>query len=92
MEQWANWVAPLATTVAAIMVAANLGTRITGIGFIVFCVGSVAWMMVGYAIGQPNLIWQNALLLVVNVVGVWRWLGVRARYDKAADAATKATL
>lgn len=91
MEEIANWVAPIATTVAAVMVAANLGTKLTGYGFIVFCVGSIAWMLVGVGLGQANLVWQNALLLVVNIVGVWRWLGLRARYDKGAAVATEKT-
>ena len=91
MEQVANWVAPVATTLAAVLIAANLGARLTGIGFIVFAIGSVAWMVIGVATGQPTLIWQNAVLLLVNIVGVWRWLGLRARYDKGAAAATRAT-
>lgn len=91
MEQIANWVAPIATTLAAIMVAANLGARITGVGFIVFSIGSVAWMAIGLATGQANLVWQNAILLGINALGVWRWLGLRARYDKGAAAATRAT-
>lgn len=88
MEAVANWVAPIATTIAAIIVAANLGTKITGWGFIFFCVGSVGWMIVGAVTGQANLLWQNALLFVVNLIGVWRWLGIRARYEKGAGAAT----
>ena len=91
MEQIANWVAPVATTIAAIMVAANLGARLTGRGFIALSIGSIGWMVIGAATGQANLIWQNAVLLLVNVLGVWRWLGLRARYDKGAAAATKAT-
>ena len=91
MEHVANWVAPIATTLAAIMVAANLGSKLTGIGFIVFSVGSVAWMIIGAATGQANLLWQNAFLLAVNILGVWRWLGLRARYDRGAAAATRAS-
>lgn len=88
MEEIAGWVAPVATTVAAVMVALNLGARITGFGFIVFCIGSIAWGLVGLASDQPNLIWQNAALLVINLIGVWRWLGLRARYEKGAARAT----
>jgi len=91
VEQIANWVAPLSTTLAAVLVAANLGARITGIGFIAFAIGSVAWMIIGGATGQANLVWQNAVLLGVNLLGVWRWLCLRARYDKGAAAATRAT-
>ena len=89
MEAVANWVAPIATTIAAIMVAANLGAKITGWGFIVFSVGSVAWIVIGAATDQPALLWQNVFLLVVNLVGIWRWLGIRARYEKGAGAATE---
>lgn len=91
MEQIANWVAPVATTIAAVMVAANLGARWTGIGFIAFAIGSVGWMAIGAATGQANLVWQNVVLLLVNILGIWRWLGLRARYDKGAAAATRAT-
>lgn len=89
METAANWVAPIATTIAAIMVAANLGSRLTGYGFIVFSVGSVGWMAVGWYNDQANLVWQNAILLLVNLVGIWRWLGLRARYEKGAQVATE---
>ena len=91
MEQIANWVAPIATTLAAVLVAANVGARITGVGFVVFSIGSVAWMAIGLATHQNNLIWQNAVLLGINALGIWRWLGLRARYDKGAAAATRAT-
>ena len=89
METAANWVAPIATTIAAIMVAANLGSRLTGYGFIVFSVGSIGWMAVGWYNDQPNLVWQNAILLLVNLVGIWRWLGLRVRYEKGAQVATE---
>jgi hypothetical protein len=91
VEQIANWVAPVATTIAAVMVAANLGSRLTGIGFIAFAIGSIGWIVIGYTTGQMNLVWQNAVLFLVNVLGIWRWLGLRARYDKGAAAATRAT-
>ncbi len=91
MEYIANWVAPIATTIAAVMVAANLGARLTGFGFVAFSIGSVAWIIIGLATGQNNLVWQNGGLLAVNALGIWRWLGLRARYDKGAAAAARAT-
>ena len=36
MENIASWVATVATIIAALMTASNLGARITGYGFIVF--------------------------------------------------------
>jgi len=88
MLEVAGWIAPAATMIAAIMTAANLGARVTGWGFAVFSVGALAWVAVGARTGQHNLLWSNAFLLLVDLVGVWRWLGRRARYDQAAEAAS----
>lgn len=84
----AGWVAPAATMIAAMMTASNLGARVTGWGFAVFAVGSIAWCVVALTTDQSNLLWTNAFLLLVNVVGVWRWLGRVARYEKGGKAAT----
>src|SRR3546814_1528489 len=43
MEQAAQWIAPVTTSIAAVMVALNGGARLTGYGFIVFAIGSIAW-------------------------------------------------
>ncbi len=91
METVANWAAPIFTTLAAIIVAANLGSRITGWGFVVFSAGSIAWIVIGATTGQANLLWQNVFLLAINGVGIWRWLGIRARYEKGASEATERT-
>jgi PRC-barrel domain len=80
-------VAPIATMVAAIMTATNLGARITGWGFVVFTVGSLAWCAVALASGQQNLLLTNAFLVLVNAIGVWRWLGRVARHEDGARAA-----
>ena len=87
MESIAGWIAPAATMIAAMMTASNLGARVTGWGFVVFCVGSVAWLVVALSTGQQNLLLTNAVLLMVNVVGVWRWLGRQARYEDGGRAA-----
>lgn len=89
MEQIAGWIAPIATMMAAMMTAANLGARITGWGFIVFTVGSVAWSVVAVSTGQSNLLWTNGFLTIVNIVGIWRWLGRQARYDDGGEVAAK---
>ncbi len=87
MESIASWVAPIATTIAALMTASNLGNRITGIGFIVFTVGSLAWLALGIATGQPNLLWQNVVLTLLNLFGIWRWLGREARIEDGGKTA-----
>ncbi|PCD01833.1 photosystem reaction center subunit H [Sphingomonas spermidinifaciens] len=75
--------------IAAMMTAANLGARVTGWGFVVFAVGSVAWSLVGLSSGQTNLLLTNGFLTIVNLVGIWRWLGRQARYDKGGERAQR---
>lgn len=87
MEQATGWIAPIMTVLAAMLTAANLGPRITGGGFVVFSLGSVAWIVFGVASDQPNLIWQNVVLTAINLFGVWRWLGREARWQSGAKAA-----
>lgn len=87
MEEIAGWIAPIATTVAAMMTASNLGPRVTGWGFAVFVIASLAWIVVALATGQINLLLANGFLTLVNIVGVWRWLGREARWGQGANAA-----
>lgn len=89
MEEISSWVAPIATAIAACMTAANLGARVTGWGFIVFTIGSIGWTTYGAVTGQTNLVWQNLFLTVVNILGIWRWLGRQARFDDGARAAAE---
>jgi len=70
-----EWYATITGIIAALMLASDLGRRITGFGFIVFCTMNVAWIL--WARGQEDgggLIWQNAVLFGVNLLGVWRYL------------------
>jgi hypothetical protein len=91
VEGIAGWLAPAATMIAAMMTAANLGARVTGWGFVVFTVGSICWSILGLSQGDAGrgLLISNAFLTVVNLVGIWRWLGRQARYEQGGKAATR---
>jgi hypothetical protein len=91
LDDIAGWVAPIATMIAAMMTAANLGARITGWGFVVFTIGSVCWSIVGLASGQTNLVATNAFLTLVNLAGIWRWLGRQRAYEEGGKAAKEAS-
>lgn len=91
MEDIATWLAPIATTIAALMTASNLGSRITGWGFVVFTVGSLAWLTLGLATGQSNLVWQNVVLTLLNLFGIWRWLGRQAKLEEGGAKAAAAS-
>lgn len=91
MEPVLNWVAPVATIAAALMTASNLGARITGMGFIVFTVGSLAWLTLGLMGDDPALLWTNVALTGLNLFGIWRWLGRQAAFEEGAGHATEAS-
>lgn len=91
LESMVGWIAPIATIVAAMMTAANLGARVTGWGFVVFVVGSVCWSIVGISTGQSNLLASNGFLTLVNAIGIWRWLGRQRSYEDGGRSASSAS-
>lgn len=86
-----SWVATIATVVAASLTASNLGARITGYGFVIFTLGSIAWLALGAITGQPALVWTNGALTLLNLFGIWRWLGRQAKVDEGSKAASRAS-
>jgi hypothetical protein len=91
MENSLSWIATIATITAASITASNLGSRITGYGFIVFTVGSISWFGLGLLTGQPALMWTNAVLTFLNLFGIWRWLGRQAKIEDGSSAAADAS-
>jgi hypothetical protein len=56
-----------------------------------FAVGSVAWIAADVQRGdpEPTLLVTHCVLLLVNLFGVWRWLGRQARYEDSSAHASK---
>ena len=64
-----------AATLAALVVSLNLGRRWTGWAFVVFVTSSIALVAWGFL--QPDsegIGWQNIALLIINAIGVYRYL------------------
>jgi hypothetical protein len=40
---------------------------------------------------QPALMWTNVVLTVLNIFGIWRWLGRQARIEEGASVAAEAS-
>jgi len=74
IEESLRWIGMVAAVVAASTVAARLGNRATGLGFVVFLVSSTSWVAVGLMAGEYALMFQNAFLCLVNMLGIYRWL------------------
>ena len=69
-----EWIAALCTMLAAGLIAADLGRKATGWGFVLFCVVAVTWIVSGLTGGSPPIAAMNAILLVINAWGVWQYL------------------
>lgn len=69
-----EWFAALGAIIAAGLIAADLGRRWTGVGFVVFVVVSVAWILSGAINQTMPIVAQNGILLLINLWGVWQFL------------------
>jgi len=74
MKEMLGYLAMVSGTIAAVMVSANIGRRVTGYGFVVFSVSSVIWVLYGLQDTETPLIIQNAVLTLINIIGIYRWL------------------
>jgi hypothetical protein len=78
MTETLGYAAMTVGIIAAILVSADFGRRVTGYGFVVFFFSSLAWIAYGVLGSDPPLIVQNLVLAVINLVGVYRWLILKA--------------
>lgn len=69
-----EWIAAIGTMLAAGLIAADLGRRATGWGFVLFCAVSVTWIASGITSGALPIAAMNAVLLLINGYGVWQYL------------------
>lgn len=69
-----EWFAAMGTIVAASLVAADLGRRWTGWGFVLFIAVAITWIVSGLRSNSGSLVIQNGALLLINAWGAWRYL------------------
>ncbi len=68
-----------AATLAALLVSLNLGRRWTGWAFVIFTTSSIALIGWGFLNDEgEGIAMQNVVLLVINIVGVYRYLIARS--------------
>ena len=69
-----EWIAAVGTMIAAGLVAADLGRKVTGCGFVLFCAVAVTWIVSGLTTEAIPIAAMNGVLLLINVYGVWQYL------------------
>ncbi len=75
-----------AALLAAFLVSLNLGVKLTGWAFVIFVTSSIALILWGFLNDEgAGIGWQNIGLLVINVVGVYRYL-IAGKPKKEAES------
>jgi uncharacterized membrane protein YphA (DoxX/SURF4 family) len=69
-----EWIAAIGTVIAAALLASDLGRRVTGFGFVLFCAVAVTWIVSGLTSGAMPIAAMNGVLLLINAWGVWQYL------------------
>ena len=83
-----EWIAAFGTMLAAALVAADLGRKVTGWGFVLFCAVAVTWVISGLTSHAMPIAAMNAILLLINAWGVWQYL-LNPRKKKVIDRVEK---
>jgi hypothetical protein len=69
-----EWIAAIGTMIAAGLIAADIGRKATGWGFVLFCAVAITWIVSGLTSDALPIAAMNAVLLLINVWGVWQYL------------------
>lgn len=71
-----EWFAAIGTMIAAGLIAADLGRKVTGWGFVLFVVVAISWVVAALTSDPPAypLAVMNGILLCINAWGVWQFL------------------
>lgn len=77
-----EWYGAIAAVIAALIVATNVSARVSGWAFVLFVTSSLALTAWGFLSDDAEGIgWQNVALLLINLWGVYRYLGPRNPRD-----------
>lgn len=83
MEGLVEWAASIGAMIAAGLIAADIGRKMTGYAFVLFCAVSVLWIYSGLTSDAMPIAVMNGVLLLINAWGVYRYLFREERTPKA---------
>lgn len=67
-----KWFGTIAGVAGALILALNI--PLSGWGWVLFTASSAAWTAAGLAMRDASLVVLQATFLVVDILGIWRWL------------------
>ena len=67
-----KWIGTALAIVGALAIALNI--PYSGWGFVAFLVSSVCWSIAGFMMKEPSLIVLQGTFVVINLIGIYRWL------------------
>ena len=67
-----RWFGTLTGVAGAFVLALNI--PISGWGWVLFTLSSVSWTIAGLVLKDMSLAVLQAAFVVVDVIGIWRWL------------------
>lgn len=79
-----EWIAAIGTMLAAGLIAIDLGRKVTGFGFVLFCAVSITWVVSGLVNDTMPIAVMNGILLLINAFGVWQYL-INPKKKKVID-------
>ena len=85
-----EWIAALGTMTAAALIAADLGRKATGWGFVLFVAVALIWIVSGLTSRALPIAAMNAILLLINAWGVWQYL-LNPRRKKVIERVERVT-
>ena len=70
-----QWYGAISGVIAAFVISMDFGRRATGWAFVLFVTASVAYVSWGFLNDEGEAVaWQNVILFVINLIGVWQYL------------------
>jgi hypothetical protein len=69
----AKWFGTGAGVSGAVLIALNLG--LVAYGFVLFLLSSSLWLAAALTQREPSLAVLQGTFTVINVIGLWRWVG-----------------
>ncbi len=72
MTTWLKWIGTATGILGALWIASNIPT--SGWGYVLFTLSSICWSLAGGRMRELSLVLLHSVFLVINLVGIYRWL------------------